>query len=250
MSSVIPFDSARWTELRHAFGSAGDVPGMLDRLGKGDATVMADLFGYICHQGTPESASYAAVPHLVEISRDVRDPELRAEILVLIGAIAAATDLPDVPADLRVAYEAALPLARDLALKTLNEAIKPSNAVYLLEAAATLDGRTVLGRWLTGFVDEEFLAECPNCHRELFLWPAGDGLTVAAEDPAFKPETSRTPIVPGPEPAHEAEYRWLLRVGGAAALALIAGRLPSLFGRGTCPGCGGAFSVMEQLAPR
>ena len=37
-----------------------------------------------------------------------------------------------------------------------------------------------------------------------------------------------------PEPAHEADYQWLTRVGGAAALSFIDGRLPYLFGRGTC----------------
>ena len=54
-------------------------------------------------------------------------------------------------------------------------------------------------------------------------------------------------IVPGPEAAYEADYRWLLHVGGAA-LPLIARRLPSLFGRGSCPACSGVFSVMGQLA--
>ena len=147
-----------------------------------------------------------------------------------------------------MAYEATLPRALELALTTLNEPIEPSFGVYLLEAAAMLDGKSVVGRVLTGFVAEEFLAVCPGCRLELHLWPAEGGLVAAAEDPVRAPKTPRTPIVPGPEPAHEADYQWLMRMGGAAALSFIAGRLPFLFGRGTCPACGAAFSVMDQLA--
>jgi hypothetical protein len=209
MTPVIPLDSPRWSELKHAHGDGSDLPEILGRLSDGDAEAMDDLFGSICHQGTTYTASYAAVPHLAEIAGRTKDAG---------------------------------------ALKTLHEPLEPSDAVYLLATAATVDGRSVVGRVLTGFVDEEFIAECPSCQRELYLWPQEDGFTAAADDPVSAPKTPRTPIIPGPEPAHEADYQWLTRVGGAAALSFIAGRLPCLFGRGTCPACGAAFSVMDQLA--
>jgi hypothetical protein len=248
MTPVIPLDSPRWSELSHAYGDGSDLPEILGRLSDGDVEAMDDLFGSICHQGTTYTASYAAVPHLADIAGRTRDAGLRAQILVLIGSIAADTERPPIPDDVRVAYEAALPRALELALKTLHEPLEPSDAVYLLATAATVDGRSVVGRVLTGFVDEEFIAECPSCERELYLWPQEDGFTAAADDPVSAPKTPRTPIVPGPEPAHEADYQWLTRVGGAAALSFIDGRLPFLFGRGTCPACGAAFSLMDQLA--
>jgi hypothetical protein len=201
MTAVIPLDSPRWSELNHAYGDGGDLPEILGRLADGDEETLGDLYGSICHQGKGRRTA----------------------------------PRPPIPDDVRAAYEAALPRALELALTTLTEPLEPSYGVYLLEAAATLDGRSVLGSVLTGFVAEEFLAVCPGCRRELFIWPTDDGLSAAVEDPVRGRKTPRTPIVPGPESAHEADYQWLMRVGGAAALSLIDGRLPSLFGRGTCP---------------
>jgi hypothetical protein len=221
---------------------------MLDQLAKGSPTALRDLWGSLCHQGTVYSASFAAVPVLAEIGSGTSEVARRLEILVLIGSIVASTDRAPMPDDLRGAYEAALPRAFDLALKTLNEAIEPAAAVHLLAAAASLDGRVIIGSVLEGFADEELVVECPSCERQLYLWPDAHGLTVAAQDPVTQPKTPRTPGVPGPASAHEADYSWVLRVGGASALSLIAGRLSSLFGRATCPACGAAFSVMDELA--
>jgi hypothetical protein len=242
------FESPRWSELKHAYGDAADVPELLDELCNGGAEAIGDLWSRLCHQGTVYSASYAALPRLADTAWRTPDVVLRTQILVLIGSIAASTDRAPMPDDLREEYQGAMPRALELALKTLNEALDPDDAVYLLEAAASLDGRAGIGRVLSGFVEDEFMVECPNCDRDLYLWPEEGHLTAAAEDPVVAPETPRTPIVPGPEPSHEGDYSWLLRVGGDAALSQIGGRLASLFGRGTCPACGGAFSVMNQLA--
>jgi hypothetical protein len=244
---LIDLKSPRWSELHHAYGAADDVPELLEQLGGGNLEdVMGDLYSTICHQGTVYTASYAAVPHLAKIAGATQDPEQRAEILTLLGSIVAGADGSQIPADLRDDYEACLPVATKLALKTLEEPIEPSAAVYLLEVAAALAGRPLPQGALVGFVDEEFTIECARCKRELFLGPTKDGLSTAAEDPVTEPNTPRTPIVPGPELEHAETHRWLLRVGGVA-MSLIGARLPSLFGAGTCPVCGASFSVMERL---
>ena len=54
---MIPLDSPRWSELKHAYGDGGDLPEILVRLADGDDEALSDLFGSICHQGTTYTAS-------------------------------------------------------------------------------------------------------------------------------------------------------------------------------------------------
>jgi hypothetical protein len=250
---MIDLESSRWSELSHAYGAAGNVPRLLAGMLSGDESSVDELFSSLCHQGSIYTASYAAVPYLVDIAARLLRPDLRTQILVLVGSIATSSDdRSDVPIapDVRDAYETALPRARDLALATLGERLDPCDAVYLLQAAAGLEGHLSLGRILQGFVAEEFGLKCPFCNSELYVWPDGEGLSTAAEDPVTTPMTVRTAIIPGPAPnsPREAEFRWLMEKGGKAALSAIGGRLPYLNGSGTCPACKSEFSVMDELA--
>jgi len=250
---MLNLDSDRWAELQHAYGGADDVPDMLRRLSQGEATVLDDLYGFLCHQGIVYSASFAAVPHVVAIANVTTEAELRAHMLVLVGSIRASATEPrylDLEPDLEAAYEAALPRALTLGLVTLQQRIRPETAVHLLEAASALNGFVTPGRVLSHFVDAEFCPPCPGCHRELFVWPDEVGLTTAAEDPIHVPTTRRVPVVPGPIAGapHAAEYEWLMRVAGPAALSLIGERLSYLFGTAVCPACGVRFSLIDELA--
>jgi hypothetical protein len=226
---------------------------LLSRLASGDRDALGDLYGALCHQGSVYAASFAALPHLVDIAKHAVDDNLRAEILVLVGSIATSSDDRSdrpIPVEIEAAYGAAARNALPLALSTLNGHLEPATAVYLLQAAAGLNGFSTLGGLLDGFVDEEFCVECPTCARELYIWPTDSGLQTAAEDPVRSPNTARTPIAKGPVPgsAGEPAYRWLLNVGGAAALQAIGDRLPYLFGSGVCPACGGEFVLLDGLA--
>jgi hypothetical protein len=249
---MLALESERWNELEHAYGGAEDLPQLLRRLAAGDATVLDDLRGGVCHQGTVYSASFAMVPHLVRIASVTADPELRADLLILVGRVKASAIEPsdlDLEADLDAWYQAAQGPALRLALATLQERIDPETAVQLLETAATLKGYATPGRVLSHFVDAEFCPPCPACGRELYVWPDEVGLTTAAEDPVHAPDTTRVPVLPGPIPGsrHVAEYDWLTHVAGPAALSLLGERLSYLFGTAVCPACGTRFSLIDEL---
>jgi hypothetical protein len=70
-----------WTLLRHAYGWASDTPALLRRVAA-DPRPQADLsappweplWSSLCHQDDVYTASYAAVPHIVEIARTTRGP--------------------------------------------------------------------------------------------------------------------------------------------------------------------------------
>jgi hypothetical protein len=146
MHEPLSLASERWGELRHVYGLASDTPDLLRGLAdeepinlQPDGTYQK-LCSSLYHQGDPNTASYAAVPHLVSIaSRQLG--ESRRNLLYLCGWIETARFLRDaeMPADLADAYNAAL---RDAAVMMAAEAIEAPAAElpYVLSAIAAFRG--------------------------------------------------------------------------------------------------------------
>jgi HEAT repeat protein len=110
-----------WSDLDHAYGSAGDVPAALRALLSDDPAVrektLWNLYGSIFHQGTRYEASAHAVPFLLEMVADPATPG-RASLIELLVALAIGYDesfLPDgFPVDeLRAAAAGGAELLRD-----------------------------------------------------------------------------------------------------------------------------------------
>jgi hypothetical protein len=67
---MLDLKNPRWSELRHAYGTAVDIPPLLERLrdmpmSKGDSEPWYSLWSALAHQGDVYSASFAAVPHVI-----------------------------------------------------------------------------------------------------------------------------------------------------------------------------------------
>ncbi|MFI1015221.1 HEAT repeat domain-containing protein [Streptomyces sp. NPDC020965] len=105
-------DSVRWADLEHAYGEAGDLPGILRALA-GDEPAAAEAFdelwGSILHQGTVYSATVAAVPFL---ARAATAGVRTVELLLLLGGMAQSEDEYGIaePGACRAAVVAELPL--------------------------------------------------------------------------------------------------------------------------------------------
>ena len=112
--------TVEWARLEHAYGSAGDVPALLERAARepGPADHRDEpwfsLWSALYHQDDIYSASLAAVPELIAIGRARRDAA-GAEALFLAASIELARQAPgapEIPADLSELYAAALRAAR------------------------------------------------------------------------------------------------------------------------------------------
>lgn len=72
-------DHIDWSKLKHAYGPATDVPGLLRDLLSEHQDVRSravyELFGNIWHQGTVYEASFYAVPFLQELLRSPETPD-------------------------------------------------------------------------------------------------------------------------------------------------------------------------------
>ncbi len=73
--SMLPLNDKRWMELRHAYGKANDTPDYIKQL-HDDPSPRRDykdepwfsLWSSLCHQGDVYEASYAALPHIVDVA--------------------------------------------------------------------------------------------------------------------------------------------------------------------------------------
>ena len=68
---MLPLSSAKWTELKDAYGSASRIPELLRELGcfpaeGGKSEPWFSLWSALAHQGDVYPASFAAVPHVIE----------------------------------------------------------------------------------------------------------------------------------------------------------------------------------------
>jgi hypothetical protein len=91
-------DKISWKKLKHAYGEAADVPGLIRKLASKDIKDREDalwyLYGNIWHQGTVYEATSYAVPFLIELLENpVPD---RDKILLYLAELACGHSYLDV----------------------------------------------------------------------------------------------------------------------------------------------------------
>ncbi len=100
-------DQIDWAGLRHAYGSAGDVPGLLRALASDDqslrAEALGELYTNVFHQGNRFQATPYAVPFLVRLAVRPAVPD-RDLILYLLAALALGYDEAHLPEGVGIAH--------------------------------------------------------------------------------------------------------------------------------------------------
>lgn len=121
-----------WSALRHAYGNADDIPALLEAARQAPAPTDGKeqpwfaLWSALCHQGDVYSASYAAVPVLVDIAAErATDHRVVGECLLLAGcieldrAVPEGRGAPSMPPQLAAAYHASLQRGNEVAARTM-----------------------------------------------------------------------------------------------------------------------------------
>jgi hypothetical protein len=78
---MLALDDPGWSKLRHAYSDAADVPDLLRTLATSTGPKASyrdepwfSLWSSLCHQGDVYTASYAALPYIVQIANQAREP--------------------------------------------------------------------------------------------------------------------------------------------------------------------------------
>jgi hypothetical protein len=148
--------TARWSQLTHAYGAAGDVPALLERArsdlrpGSDSESAWFDLWSALCHQGDAYTASYAAAPALVAIAK-TRQGKAQYDPLCLIGCVELARlegRAPAIPTDLAAEYGRAKHEARLMIEALLDTRLDEEWRIALSADLAALRGDAAQARTL------------------------------------------------------------------------------------------------------
>lgn len=259
---MLPLDSPRWAALRHVFGPARDVPSHLESLARDprqppDSPTWTWFFTALYHQGTVCEATFAAVPHVVEIAARLAPAE-RGWYASVVGGVAGASDCEQrVSADIVQWYAAAIERARP----TITEYIEtcPRNRtemLYALGALASLHGARRAASVFEGIASGEWELECPACHDWLWVGPPDRPEVVDSQANALPTHpdaaggAARAQYLPAIPPPWWSEREALANLGGLARRAgrgeitvLLAGLPREL----RCQRCGQPFDLEAAL---
>ena len=175
---MLSLDDPMWRELRHAYGEGSDIVAWLSTL-RESKPLRDDLFDVhpwdsLCHQWTVYPATFAAVPHIVDIvSRHPANDRSRMALLSFVGWSAAISQLPgsEFPESLRRPYEAALLTAATLIAESIvfadtDDADPSANYPHtfrsLLSALAACRGAYPLA-FIISQIKEG--TKCPHCRQ-------------------------------------------------------------------------------------
>jgi hypothetical protein len=164
MDAALDLDSARWTELTHAYGDASDIPKLLRALestppSDGDQEPWFSLWSALAHQGNVYPASFAAIPYVVQAlaAAPTRADSSYFQFPAWIEICRARSGTP-IPSDLLPAYLDALARLPSLAIAATNELVEDDVLRSALAAIAAAKGAHAMAEALLE-LSPEVLAE-------------------------------------------------------------------------------------------
>ncbi|RUM22236.1 hypothetical protein EFQ99_25465 [Rhizobium vallis] len=164
---MLSITDPRWRELRHAYGSADDIPELLRALAMSPGPKASfeeepwfSLWSRLCHQGDVYRASYVAVPHIVQIASEASRP-VDASFFHLPAAVEVARRAgrgPDIPEMYAEDYHGAIGRLIDNVSLQRNEAWDRSMFLSAAAAQAVAKGHIDIAEALLN-LDADWIAK-------------------------------------------------------------------------------------------
>jgi hypothetical protein len=159
MSVPLSLDDPRWQELKHAYGSAADIPGLLEVLREESTEeerkeAWEEVWSALCHQETVYEATYAAVPHLVEVAKGAKTLKERAGVYFFVPFAFACSKYPEAtqcPREFADAFDVALKELESLILEDLKLDWPPLDLRYTAAGLLFLKGDPAGGKLLEAY---------------------------------------------------------------------------------------------------
>lgn len=249
-----------WSRLKHAYGSASDLPRLFDEIGDPELAEVAwdELWASLYHQGSVYTASFAALPVLTDIATggrpSGRKPSGRRQALGLAGRIVVEEQQLHEPGYVQARFPAAIKELHQLTQNIVMARHFEGDAddfLYWLEHLLAFEGVPI---WRRNLRRDEYPVVCPSCALSLEIDLSRKPRGTRRRDPNARIRVvgREAPILTGVRRAAPADLPPLAsRLHGLAVRAgqtAAADHLIHLFGRTTCPDCASDFSVPDQIA--
>ncbi|MGW4567665.1 hypothetical protein ACWEN3_36540 [Streptomyces sp. NPDC004561] len=244
-----------WSRLRHAYGSAEDLPRLFDEIGDLELADVAweELWASLYHQGSVYTASFAALPVLSDIAAG-RKPGGRWQALGLAGRIVVEEQQFHKPGYVQARFPAVInelhQLTQNIVMTRPFEGDE-DDFLYWLEHLLAFEGVPI---WRRNLRRSEYPVVCPSCAEDLEIDLSCKLRGTRRRDPNARIRVvgREGPVLTGVRRAAPAGLPLLAsRLHGLAVSAGQSGaadHLTHLFGRTTCPDCASEFSVPDQIA--
>lgn len=170
---MLELDDSRWSELTHAYGAASDIPALLRALAKAPKQQGANcepwltLWSSLYHQGDVYTASYAAIPHVVEIALSQANAiDFSFWLLPASVEVARANGRgPDAPDFLLSAYDAAIARLPECILAHRGESWSQDMTIAAMAALAVSKNHHALAEAIMN-LDEDWISRISKDERD------------------------------------------------------------------------------------
>ncbi len=274
---MLALDDERWSLLSHAYGNAADVPEMISELSEDFESGQENdfLYGYLCHQYSTYSATFAAVPHIVEIAFQPQSNANQIEIIIFCGLVHAfrnrdrryeiASDdvnlVSKLKEEIEKFYLEAIIKITPLTEKLFdNDQLDNEDRKYLFFSFLAFHEQEELSQMFFQFSElEEFVLNCPNCVKEIYLWAEDEKLVAYKHDPVFikkfKKEPIKFEVLPveidwknwNGEYSGEQKAKWMMFLAEKYNIEPLKYQIPYLFSRMICPHCSHSINILDNL---
>jgi hypothetical protein len=156
---MLSYDDERWDHLHGGYRMPFDPRPLLRKLesGQENAAVWHELWGELHHQGDVGEASYASVPHIVEIHRKSGVVNWNPYAIVACIESARTAGNPNVPDWLEKDYFRSIQELSQIGIAEISRANEPEAVRAILSIIAIAKGLRNHGRFLLEYSEEELL---------------------------------------------------------------------------------------------
>ena len=167
---MLSLHSPLWQQLEHAYGTAGDIPALLEQLDSlpkddGESEPWFPLWSALAHQGDVYSASFAAVPHVIAALS--KSPETAHESYFQFPAwveICRAKRSVEIPSELQESYFSSLSKLPHLVSIAATKAWDRGFLACALAAAAAAKGQHAVAEVILEMAEEGTAEEFLEWH--------------------------------------------------------------------------------------
>jgi len=156
---MLSYDDERWNQLQGGYRIPFDPRPLLRKLESAEenAAVWHELWGELHHQGDVGVASYASVPHIVEIHRKSGVLNWNPYAIVACIECARTAGNPNLPDWLEQDYFRSIQELSQIGMAEISRADKPEEVRAILSVIAIAKGLRTHGRFLLEYAEDELL---------------------------------------------------------------------------------------------